>query len=81
MRLVIIIDNEQQEASADRKEPAPEKFQEILRNKEGIKNGEQEHHDNTGQENEIDPLVVQLPGFLFELFKMIHGRFSQAPCG
>ena len=81
MRSVIIIDNEQQEADADRKESASEKFLEILRNKESVKNGEQEHHDNAGQEDEIDPLVVQLPGFLFELFNMIHGRLSQAPCG
>jgi hypothetical protein len=52
-----------------------------LRNKEGIENGEQKHHDNANQEDEIDPLVVQLPGFLFELLKMIHGRLSQVPCG
>jgi len=81
MRLVIIIDNKQQDADADRKESATEKFLEILRDKQGIENGEQEHHDNANQEDEIDPLVVQLPGFLFELFNMIHDRLSQAPCG
>jgi hypothetical protein len=81
LSLIIIIGDKQQDAYADRKKPATKKFLEIVGNEEGIEKGEKEHHDDAGQENEIDSLVVKLAGFLLELFDIVHGRRTQDRCG